>query len=403
MARFLIIVLVEFMSLPAKKIKVLHVVDLSKTGGVEVMFMDFLSRIIVLKPDFEHAVFALRINKEREKVLLKLGVKVYSPRSNSYNLLRRLKIIRHIYTERYNIVHGQNYSGNLWAAIGTFFQIKPVNLISHEHGGSWGAEGVHKTLSQFWARTSTLIICNSKAAEQIIRQKIYKKANLKLIYNGVSGGGFTGDHNMATQDFNILFVGRLEEVKGVRELVSALKILQDLGVQFRCNILGEGSMRKWLMGYLEQHDLCQKVSLHGVVNNVEQFMAASDILVLPSLREPLGNVIIEAAHHNLPVIASNIDGIREIIKHHITGVLLTPKHTRVIHGLPRHVISRFGELTTPMAIDPCELADDLVKLKNNPEKREEYGLRANKLLENFTIDSYAQSIAKVYLNLRANV
>jgi glycosyltransferase involved in cell wall biosynthesis len=387
------------MSLPEKKIKILHIVDLSKTGGVEVMFMDFLSRIIVLRPDFEHAVFALRINKAREKELLSLGVKVYSPKNNSYNLLRRLKVIRHIATEHYDIVHGQNYSGNLWAAIGTFFQTKPVNLISHEHGGSWGAEGVHKILSQFWARASTLIICNSKAAEQIIRQKIYKKANLKLIYNGVRRSDFTGYRDLTTQEFNILFVGRLEEVKGVRELVSALKILQDLDVQFRCNILGEGRMRKWLMEYLEQHDLFQKVILHGVVNNVDHFMDTSDILVLPSLREPLGNVIIEAAHRNLPVIASNVDGIKEIVVHNSTGILLSPKLACATRGLPKHVIGEFGELTLPMAIDPNELAEELIKLKNNPDLRKKYGLSANKLLKDFTIDCYTEQISQTYMEL----
>lgn len=390
------------MSLLEKKIKILHIVDLSKTGGVEVMFMDFISRVINLDPSFEHAVFALRINKQRKDELLNLGVKVYFPKDNAYNFMRRLGVIRLIASEKYNIVHGQNFSGNLWAAIGTFFQAKPVKLISHEHGGSWGVEGIHRILSYFWARQSELIICNSKAAMKIIRKKIYKKADLKLIYNGVSKPDYLGRPNRTTQELKILFVGRLEEIKGVRELVLALKILQDLDIEFRCNVLGEGGMRKWLIKYLTQHDLCRKVTLHGVVDNVDQFMADSDILVLPSLREPLGNVIIEAAFHNLPVIASNVDGIKEIVQHYTTGVLLSPRHTRAIKGLPKHVIGESGELTLPMAIDPGELADELIKLKKHPEVRQEYGLSANKFLKGFTIDSYTKSISRVYLNLRTN-
>ena len=51
---------------PAKKLKILHVVDLSKTGGVEVMFMEFLSHIIVLDPDLVHEVFILRFDLKRK-------------------------------------------------------------------------------------------------------------------------------------------------------------------------------------------------------------------------------------------------------------------------------------------------------------------------------------------------
>ena len=387
------------MSSPAKKIKILHVVDLSKTGGVEVMFMQFLSKIIASRSDFEHAVFALRITEERKEALLDLGIKVYAPKDNSYNLIRRLTIIKFIANEHYDIVHGQNYSGNLWATIGSYFQIRPVKLLSHEHGGSWGAEGIHRVLSNFWARNSNLVICNSKAAKKIIKTKIYNKAKLKLIYNGVSKTNFVNNNLRHKDSFSILYVGRLEKVKGVKDLVSSLKILHDLDIDFCCNILGDGQMREWIVSQIVKHNLTKKVIIHGVVNNVDQFMANSDILVLPSIREPLGNVIIEAAHHNLPTIASNIDGIKEIDVHNSTGILLSPKLACATRGLPKHVIGEFGELTSPMAIDPNELAEELIKLKNNPDLRKKYGLSANKLLKDFTIEYYTEQISQTYMEL----
>jgi len=387
------------MSLPARKIKILHVVDLSKTGGVEVMFMDFLSQILALEPDFEHEVFVLRVNQERKNILSRLGVKAYFPENNKYNLLRRLKIIKLMAVKKYDIVHGQNYSGNLWAAIGKFFQLRTVKLISHEHGGSWGAEGLLKIASQFWALNSSLIICNSNAAAKIIKGKIYKKANLRVIYNGVRRTNLKISIAKPKNDFKILFVGRLEEVKGLRELASALKILHDRDTQFICNILGDGELRAWLSRYIEDNDLCGKVTLHGIVSNVDQYMANSDVLVLPSLREPLGNVIIEAAHQNLPVIASEVDGITEIVRHHDTGVLLKPRFIRSLPKLPKQVVSAYGELVAPMAIDPNELALELIRLKNHPSECKALGLRAQELLKDYTVEHYTNAIREVYLTL----
>ena len=220
-----------------------------------------------------------------------------------------------------------------------------------------------------------------------------------MVYNGVNELDKETKVNFSKQGFNILFVGRLEEVKGIKELISALKILQDLNQDFNCNILGDGTLKDWIKVYLIKYNLSKRVFVHGVVNNVDQFMANSDVLILPSIREPLGNVIIEAANHNLPVIASNVDGIQEIVVNNSTGILITPKYLRPLPGLPDHVVNQFGELSKPMAIDSKDLAESIIKLKENPGMRKDYGLNANKLLKNYTIDRYVNQILQIYKGL----
>ena len=128
-------------------------------------------------------------------------------------------------------------------------------------------------------------------------------------------------------------------------------------------------------------------------------MANSNILVLPSLREPLGNVIIEAASQYLPVIASKVDGITEIVRHRDTGVLLKPRFIRRNSKLPKYVVDEFGELRPPMAIDPDELARELIRLKNDPAECQAYGVRAHHFLKDFTIERYTRIIREVYLTL----
>ncbi|MDA8958133.1 glycosyltransferase [Gammaproteobacteria bacterium] len=387
------------MSSHVKKIKVLHVVDLLKTGGVEVMFMQYISAVISLNPNVEHSVFALRITEQRKDDLSALGVKLYYPVNNKYHLFRRIKIRNLIARESFDIVHGQNSSGNLWGAIGVVFQ--KTKLIAHEHGGAWGARGLHVLLSRIWASMASIIICNSLAAETIIRKKIYDKDKFKVIYNGVKIEAETTEKKTNGEHFKILFVGRLEEVKGIKELLEALKQLKQNNIQFQCNILGDGSRREWMSNYVERNGLNEFVSFKGLVSSVGDYMSSSDVLVLPSLREPLGNVIIEAANFKLPVIASNVDGIRELVQNNVSGILLNPTHPRFLKGLPKHVVGEFGKLVTPMAIDSNELVQALMFLKESPDVRRSFGAAAHALLRGFTIHAYARSISETYTQVSA--
>ena len=77
---------------PKKRLKVLHVVDLSKTGGVEVMFMQFISKIISLDKFIANGL-CIKITEDRKKILEQNNIKVYSPPNYNYNLNFRLNII----------------------------------------------------------------------------------------------------------------------------------------------------------------------------------------------------------------------------------------------------------------------------------------------------------------------
>jgi len=156
-----------------------------------------------------------------------------------------------------------------------------------------------------------------------------------------------------------------------------------------------------MANYVETNGLNEFVSFKGLVSSVGDYMKSSDVLVLPSLREPLGNVIIEAANFKLPVIASNVDGIRELVQNNVSGILLNPTHPRFLKGLPKHVVGEFGKLVAPMAIDSNELVQALMFLKESPNVRRSFGAAAHALLRGFTIQDYTLSISKTYTELSA--
>jgi len=119
--------------------------------------------------------------------------------------------------------------------------------------------------------------------------------------------------------FHILFVGRLEPIKGVDILLDALVGLRDV----KCVIVGKGSMEDRLKERILELQLQDTVMLCGLLHQKKVFklMEKSDLLVLPSYSEYSPNVLIEAAAIGTPIIASAIQGNKSLIKHGKTGLL----------------------------------------------------------------------------------
>ena len=133
-----------------------------------------------------------------------------------------------------------------------------------------------------------------------------------------------------------------------------------------------------------------------------------DIMVVPSIREPLGNTIIESGYCKKPVIASNVDGIAEIIKHGENGFLINPdkelSFTEILDDVvpfPEVVIDpNTQELKKPKEIDPTKLCESIELLASNSNLRKMYGNNLYETVrEKFNIEKYYQTLEHIYKNL----
>lgn len=123
----------------------------------------------------------------------------------------------------------------------------------------------------------------------------------------------------------ILFVGRLTEQKRPQNLVNAVAAMAvQPGKSVVVDFLGDGELRSELQQLIFATGLSGCVRLHGYQSNVAEWMAQADVLALPSAWEGLPNVVLEAMAHGLPVIATNVDGVPEIIEHGVTGWIIPP-------------------------------------------------------------------------------
>ncbi len=148
-----------------------------------------------------------------------------------------------------------------------------------------------------------------------------------------------------------LWIGLLAELtwnKGLHHLIRAASELKQRGAQFVVYILGEGEERKFLETLIEEQGLQAEVRLPGFVANGQEYLRAFDIFVLPSHTEALSYALIEAGYAGLPVVASNVGGVPEVVDDKMSGLLVPPAN-------------------------PAKLAEALGLLIENAEKRQQYG------------------------------
>ena len=124
--------------------------------------------------------------------------------------------------------------------------------------------------------------------------------------------------------FDVVFVGRLTDEKRPGLLIEALAALARAGKPLRACIVGDGPLAEALREQVQREGLGAKVELAGAVphERVMELMRASRCLVLVSQREGLPNVIREAMSCGLPVVATDVGSVSDVVHHEQTGLLL---------------------------------------------------------------------------------
>ena len=121
----------------------------------------------------------------------------------------------------------------------------------------------------------------------------------------------------------LISVGNLASIKGHNFLLRALKEILRFYPNCELNILGEGAERASLSEYAKQLGIESHVHMPGV--RVPYFdVSQADIFVLPSLREGMPGALLEAMALKVPVIASNVGGVPEMVQDGVSGFLVTP-------------------------------------------------------------------------------
>jgi glycosyltransferase involved in cell wall biosynthesis len=140
--------------------------------------------------------------------------------------------------------------------------------------------------------------------------------------------------------YRLLGLGRLVATKGFDFLIYACRILKDAGLDFHLTLAGAGPKGMELKHLARKLGLASQIIFPGFIchNRVANHFCAADVFIMPSTvhssgdRDGLPTVILEALLHRVPVIASDVAGIGEVIENGVTGFLIPQRDPRAIAG-----------------------------------------------------------------------
>ncbi|MBI2056274.1 MAG: glycosyltransferase family 4 protein [Candidatus Sungbacteria bacterium] len=191
-----------------------------------------------------------------------------------------------------------------------------------------------------------VIVINSRDLETA--KKFITEKKLALILNGITAPDFfpqtyareyLGKKAGTIFSEHTLVIGTIAELtknKGITYLIAASPRLNK-SYSFHTVIIGDGEDREALNAEIKKHRMEDKISLAGFLAGAAQYIHGFDIFVLPSLKEGLPYVILEAMHAGVPVVATDIGGISDLIEHKKTGFLVPAKS-------PGHIASAVRRL-----------------------------------------------------------
>ena len=132
---------------------------------------------------------------------------------------------------------------------------------------------------------------------------------------------------MAEHDRLIISIGRLSKEKAHVVLIEAFRLLcTNLNLSCRLVIVGDGPERASLETAARASGQNDRITFAGQVSNVQPFYAAADVFVLPSLSEGSPNVLLEAMAAEVPIVATAVGGVTEIVSNEESSLLVPPKN-----------------------------------------------------------------------------
>jgi len=355
--------------------RVLHLIDHFGIGGAQVIVKGILTR------NKEQNCFVIR-NKKNQTITIE---NVYFSKTKLKLDMRALyKIKELIIKNNYPIVHCHLFGAYFYGYILKRIWFPDIKLVFHEHGRIFRNQRLYTFFIKYTQNKVDLFIAVSEAIKQKLMKNVgTSEDKIKVLYNFVDIEKFNlntlKEYNRDTlreklgikkDDFVIGFVGRLVERKGCKDLIKAVNLLLK-EKKIKLLIAGDGSQKNELERLTKEFNLQENVMFLGYIKDIMGFYSCLDVFVIPSHWEPFGIVGLEAQAMGIPVIASNVEGLNEIITDKETGILFKPK-------------------------DEKDLAEKIRLVCKNVELRKKLIKKGLENVKRYTLDDYILKLNKIY-------
>ena len=286
-----------------------------------------------------------------------------SPLHDVISLFRLFRLFR---VHQFDLVHSFSPKAGLLAAIAGRLARVPVRVHTFT-GQVWATQRgamrwLLRTADRATARFATHVLADSGSQRDfLLSEKIVPANKIRVLGSGsVAGidiarfrpdahirGAVRRELNIPEQAPVILFLGRVTRDKGVLDLAVAFPAVAQAFPEAMLLVVGpdEDNLRASVESLAHPH--ADRVRFVDYTAQPERFLAAADILCLPSYREGFGSVIIEAAASGLPAVSTRIYGVTDAVVEGTTGLLYTPGN---VDELRSHLERLLGDLDLRLKI-----------------------------------------------------
>jgi len=378
------------MNTPQTKIKVVHIVTRMNTGGVAVLISELIGG---LNPErFEVHLITGRCTPDEEDYIkargLHLGeISILSMgRSlNPYSDLRSfLLLLKHLHQLKPNIVHTHTSKAGLLGRIAAKLAVPNARIVHTFHGHLLHGY-FSKTATRFLTVTESLlakisdslISMGNEVKQDLLASKIGDPEQFVVTFPGIRANQpnldnpkineFKSNH---TNQVIFTFVGRLSPIKRCDRILELASMKEINDADFHFLIIGDGELRS----HLENQSVGLPITFIGWESNTEDWLAVSDVAILLSDNEAVPLAMIEAGLAGLPVIATNVGSMADVVINKENGFLV--------------------------GLNVDEIAEKVLLLGRNNTFRRQMGLMGKTLAsERFSVEAMISKHQEIYSKL----
>lgn len=368
----------------SKKIKILQAIRQGKVGGGETHVLDLVKELD--KDKYESIILSFTDGPMVDKLKAD-GFSTYvvhTEKPFNYKVWKEVRKI--VEEEKIDLIHAHGTRANS----NTFSSAKAVKipLIYTVHGWSFHPDQrpvvkVIRTLSErFLVKVADKTICVSQSNLNEGKLK-FPMPNATVIVNGINQVKFNPDQkykNIRTE-LNIaedeVLVGYIARITAQKEPLTYLKAIAKVPAELKVKflIVGDGDLKKQMLELAEQLNLNSRVIFQNFRDDIPAILNGIDIFCLPSLWEGLPIALLEAMAMRKAIIATAIDGTKDLVTHMENGILV-PTYS------------------------PEKIAEAIQLLINDEPLRKQLGLRAGQTVkEKFNIMDMTRKVESVYESL----
>ena len=374
-----------------RTVRVCHVVSGDLWAGAEVQVATLLEALKQY-PDLELSALVLNRGRLSEELALR-GIPVTICDESSVGLIRLLRAVTAHFTEAQpDIIHSHRYKEHILGAFAAKLSHNPLMVQTYhgleEHLFGWAGLKMHlyNGINIAVGKMAADGIVGVSSEITTILERRYSSADVRCIRNGidltrvtltVDRSAMRAQLGIPSDTFVVGTVGRLMPIKGYDYLIEAFAQLrrQHGQRQSRLMIVGDGPLRSSLEQLAEVKGILNEVQFLGMRTDVYDLMRSFDVFALPSLHEGVPMVLLEAMAVGVPIVASRVGGIPEILKDGEEALLVPAK-------------------------DPAALAQKLAECASSPDCRARLSRAARERVETqFSITASATMMRDMYWSL----